>query len=312
MSDEDNHSDFLIAEEDEEEYEAAEDTAEGAESEGAGEEGEGAQAAAGKADEEGGTDSADISDYFIQHGAHREYRVPARLIQHEAPRNMKVKDGRHIGDMVASRAGKTWEGLMWFHISMIGGENILFQEESAPHVCFDPPEGDDTETDDSHWLRPIPAKVMEYHIPLWKAAINEKYASRPDKVKEVFDRYKKVLKWTADKLSGQRLDPKNFTVGKGGFVPLSIGVKLKSIRVAPEPVPRNCGGKGETSSHGTKLTSVISKSDKSKGVSSVAVDVQSDAPDVTAMPYARVIRIGPVGTSSTYIIDGVVYATLMA
>ena len=34
--------------------------------------------------------------------------------------------------------------------------------------------------------------------------------------------------------------------------------------------------------------------------------------DVTAMPDARVIRIGPVGTTSTYVLDGMIYATLMA
>lgn len=312
MSDEDSHSDHSVADDDEEEYEEMEDTAEGAEQEGMDNEG-GAEAEAGETDAEG---SGDISDYFIQHGAHREYRVPIGLIQHEAPKNMKVKNGRHIGDMVASRSGKTWDGLMWFHITLIGGENISGEEESAPHVCFDPPDGDAAGTDDSHWLRPIPAKVMEYHIPLWKAAIKDKYAANTDvtklhQVHEVFAKYKKVLKWTADKLSGQRLDPKTFPVGKGGFVPLAAGLKLKSIRVAPEPVPRSGTGKGETSSHGTKLTSAICKSHKSKGASSVAVDMQSDPYDVTDMPDARVIRIGPVGTTSTYVIDGMIYATLM-
>jgi hypothetical protein len=94
-------------------------------------------------------------------------------------------------------------------------------------------------------------------------------------------------------------------------VPLEAGMKLKSIRVAPEPVPRG-GNKGEAPSQGAKLTSAISKSHKSKGASSVAVDMQSDASDVTAMPDARVIRIGPVGTTSTYVLDGMIYATLMA
>lgn len=311
MSDKDNHSDHLVANDEEEEYEEMEDTAEAVEQEGMDEEG-GAEAAAGEVDAEGGGDSAEMSGYFVQHGAHREYRVPLSLLQHEAPKNMKVKDGHHIGDMVASRSGKTWDGLMWFHVSIIGGENTSGEEESAPQVCFDPPDGDGADTDDSNWMRPIPAKVMEYHIPLWKMAIKEKYAAKPDKIQEVFSKYKKVLKWTADKLSGQRLDPKNFPVGKGGFVPLAAGVKLKSIRVAPEPVPRNGGGKGESLSHGTKLISAISKSHKSKGASSVAVDMQSDASDVTAMPDARVIRIGPVGTTSTYVLDGMIYATLMA
>jgi len=257
-------------------------------------------------------DTALISDYFIQHGAHREYHVPKRLIQHEAPKNMKVRDGHHIGDMIASRSGKTWEGLMYYHVSMVGGENISGSEESAPHVCFEPPDGS-LDTDDLLWMRPIPATVMTHHIPLWKAAIDEKYASKPDKLKDVLCKYKKVLKWTADKLSGQRLDPKNFSVGNKGFVPLAAGVKLKSIRIAPDPVPRSGGGKAETSSHGTKLTSAISKSNKkNKNASSVAVDMQSDASDVTAIPDARVIRIGPVGTTSTYVLDGIIYATLMA
>jgi hypothetical protein len=307
MSDGENQSEHLVEEDEEEVYEEVDDTAEGGEKDPAAEM-ETAQVEEGDAGEAAG-EGAEISDYFIQHGAHREYRVPTVLIQHEAPKNMKVKDGHHIGDMVASRSGKTWEGLMWYHVSMIGGENISGEEESAPHICFEPPEGE--ETHDEYWLRPIPAKVMEYHQPLWKAAIKDKFADRPEKIQEVFSKYKKVLKWTADKLSGQRLDPKNFPVGKGGFVPLEAGMKLKSIRVAPEPVPRG-GNKGESSSQGAKLISAISKSHKSKAASSVAVDIQSDASDVTAMPDARVIRIGPVGTTSTYVLDGMVYATLMA
>ena len=254
------------------------------------------------------------SDYCIQHGAHREYHVPLSLIQHTAVKNMKVNDGHHIGDMVASRSGKAWTGLQWYHVSIIGGQNNSDEKESAPHVCFDPPSVEDSHlpsTDDSHWMRPIPAKVMEYHIPLWKDAIKNKYADKPDKIASVFAKYKRVLEWTADKLNGQRLDPKNFPTGEGGFVPLSAGRKLTSIRIAPETISRNPNTKTDTGPGGSKLKSAISKTHKSKGVSGTSVDMQSDTSDVTTVPDARVVRIGPVATTSTNVFDGILYATLM-
>ena len=40
--------------------------------------------------------------------------------------------------------------------------------------------------------------------------------------------------------------------------------------------------------------------------------MQSDTSEVTAMPDARVVHIGPVATTSTYVLNGIVYATLMA
>ena len=48
------------------------------------------------------------------------------------------------------------------------------------------------------------------------------------------------------------------------------------------------------------------------GAPSIAVDMQSDTSEVTAMPDARVVHIGPVATTSTYVLNGIVYATLMA
>ena len=52
---------------------------------------------------------------------------------------------------------------------------------------------------------------------------------------------------------------------------------------------------------GAKLTSAISvaRARRVRGGRHA-----SDASDVTAMPDARVIRIGPVGTTSTYVLDG--------
>lgn len=251
--------------------------------------------------EEQAVDQADLSSYVLQHGAHREYKVPKGLLAHEAPKPMKVNDGHHLGEMVASKSGLVWEGLQYFHVHLIGSTTISGVEEIAPHVCFKPPEGSE-ETDDENWLRPIPAKVMEHFQPIWKTAIKERFEDRPDKLKEVLKKYTRVLKWRPDQMTGQRLDPKSyFGMGKNSFV-LITGNKLKSIRIAPVPVPRNVKG-------GEKQVSPGSKASGKRAAS--VMDGQSDASDVTAMPDAKVIRIGPEATTSTYTLDGFVYATLM-
>ena len=246
---------------------------------------------------------ADLSKYVLQHGAHREYKVPNGLIAHEAGRAMKVNDGHHIGEMVASKSGIVWKGLEYYHVHLIGGTTISGVEEIAPHVCFKPPEGSE-ETDDAVWLRPIPAKVMEHFQPLWKAAIKAKFADDPEKVKQVLKKYSRVLKWLPEQMTGQRLDPKSyFGMGKNSFV-LITGNKLKSIRIAPVPVPRSVKGADKpAAASGAKASGKRTAS---------SMDGQSDASDVTAMPDAKVIRIGPEATTSTYVLDGFVYATLMA
>jgi hypothetical protein len=248
-------------------------------------------------------DHADLSKYVLQHGAHREYKVPNGLIAHEAGRAMKVKDGHHIGEMVASKSPVVWKGLEYYHVHLIGGTTISGVEEIAPHVCFKPPAGSE-ETDDEAWLRPIPAKVMEHFQPIWKAAIKAKFADDSNKVKELLKKYSSVLKWLPEQMTGQRLDPKSyFGMGKNSFV-LITGNKLKSVRIAPVPVPRNVKGVEK------QPTAPSSKVSGKRAASSM--DGQSDASDVTAMPDAKVIRIGPEATTSTYVLDGFVYATLMA
>lgn len=246
---------------------------------------------------------ADLSKYVLQHGAHREYKVPNGLIAHEAGRAMKVRDGHHIGDMVASKSGVVWQGLEYYHVHLIGGTTITGDEEIAPHVCFKPPAGSE-ETDDEVWLRPIPWKVMEYFQEKWKDSISAKFADDKAKKKDVLQKYSRVLKWMPEQMTGQRLDPKNYYgMGKNSFVPIKDG-KLKSIRVAPVPVPRNVkGGEKPAAASGSKASGKRAAS---------SMDGQSDASDVTAMPDAKVIRIGPEATTSTYVLDGFVYATLMA
>lgn len=253
-------------------------------------------------------DHADLSDYVVQHGAHREYKVPVGAIVHEAPKPMRVSSGSHIGEMVASKSGLVWDGLQYFHVHLVGGTTINGFEEMAPHVCFKPPLSEeldaDWDTDDEKWLRPIPAKVMEHFQPIWKAAIKDKFSDRLEKLKEVLKKYDRVLKWVPEQMNGQRLDPKSYMwMGKNSFV-LITGKKLKSIRVAPVPVPRNVKGGAE------KQAATAAKAFGKRAASSM--DGQSDASDVTTVPDAKVIRIGPVATTSTYTLDGFVYATLMA
>lgn len=251
-----------------------------------------------------------MSRYKMQHGAHREYQVPESMILHEAKSGMRVESGEHLGNMVASRAPKNWDGLKWTHVHIVGGKSkTTGEQEQAPFVCFMPPGDMAEETDDVDWMRPIPAKVMEHYQPQWKAEIKEKYDD--ERLKRELQKYKPVLKWNESMLSGQRIDPKNFGIGRGGF--MLIKKKLKSIRVAPEVVPRNApksdGGQQ------TKLTSAIAKapplSKKGQGSSSMH-DMESVASDATSMVEARTIRIGPVTTTSTFVLDGVVYATTLS
>jgi hypothetical protein len=253
-----------------------------------------------------------MSRYKMQHGAHREYQVPEAMIIHEAKSGMRVESGEHLGNMVASRAPKNWDGLKWTNVHIVGGKSkTTGEQEQAPFVCFLPPGDMGDETDDADWMRPIPARVMEQYQKEWKDEIKEKYDE--DRAKREFQKYKPVLKWNESMLSGQRIDPKNFGIGRGGFVLLKKK-KLKSIRVAPEVVPRNApksdGGRQ------IKLTSAIAKapslSKKGQGSSSMHNDMESVASDTTSMVEARTIRIGPATTTSTFVLDGVVYATTLS
>ena len=251
-----------------------------------------------------------MSRYKIQHGAHRVYQVPESMVLHEAEKGMPVCNGKHIGEMVASRAAPKWKGLKWFNVHIVGGNNhTTGKVEKGPFVCFIPP--DNCKTDDADWMRPIPAKVMSFYQPLWEAEIKQMHSGIF--MDKVFDKFKSVFAWNDSMLSGQRIDPQKFGNGEDVFV-LST-TKLKSIRVAPEVVPRKTQmNEGQQAKH--KLTSAICKSASSIArkhqlSSTVHTDVASEASDATSIVEARTIRIGPVTTTSTFVLDGVVYATTL-
>lgn len=257
-------------------------------------------------------DAEELSGLQIQHGAHREYSVPEHFVIHRATDEFQVSGGKEIGELVASRSPKVWKYLSYSNVTILGGRNkITGLFEEAPYVTFHPPAG--TDSDDWRWARPVPNAVMRQLIPGWLEQIKEEEI-------DLKNEYDKVLKWTEDKLPGQRLVPDNLQVGKGGFRLLTT--KMRSIRVSPEVVPRKNKASVKAAVKAnpkTHLVSAITKTDptgKGSTFASAAYasseTVESDASDVTAMPDARVIRIGPVGTTITYQLDGMIYATLMA
>jgi len=270
----------------------------------------------GEEDEEEDDDEGNkLSEYVTQHGAHREYGVPNKFIKFEAKKPMSVLGGEHIGNMLASRSGKAWEGLMHFHVTLMGGHSKTSgKSEVAPYVCFKPP-GDTEESDDSIWLRSIPAKVIEYHQPLWRAAIKERFKADKEKRTRFLAFYKPVLEWTPEQFTGPKLNPESLGVGKKDFRLLTK--KLKSLRINPEPVPRG-GAKqaAEEAKPKAKMSSAISKgAPKAKGAassSSIATMDASESSEMEVVVDAKVVRIGDVGKVKTFESAGGVFATIFA
>lgn len=242
----------------------------------------------------------ELTDYVIQHGVHREFRMRQKFIVHEAKKPMKVRDGLHIGTMLFSKAGKMWEGLRYFNIHIAGGTlKTTGKYETAPFVCFDP--GDDVDTDDKNWLRPIWNQVITYWQPKWEAEIREKYADDKVKMKRVLKQYKPVLEWSPEQLTGQKLNPQSLGVGKKGLVALTE--KLKSLRVNPDSVPRG------QSKAATKLSGAIQKG-KNKASSS-AEDASEHDSELTTVTDSRIIRIGDASMYTAFVTGGVLYAAFV-
>jgi hypothetical protein len=256
------------------------------------------------AEEEEEEEGNELTDYVIQHGAHREFKMRKKFIEHEAKKAMKVKDGLHIGTMLNSKAGKVWEGMKYYHIHIVGGTlKTTGKSEFAPFVCFDP--GDDVDTDDKNWLRPIWAPVMAYWQPKWKTEIKEKFADDRDKMKRILKQYKMVLEWSPDDFTGPKLNPASLGVGKGGLV--IIKDKLKSVRTNPEAVPR---GQSKTAvKAATKLTSAIQKGGKAKASSSNE-EASDHGSDITTVG-SHTVRIGDATTTTAFVSGGVLYATFL-
>ena len=283
----------------EEEREEREEQEGGGEQEG---EGGGEQEGEEEGEEEG--EGNELTDYVIQHGAHREFKMRKKFITHEAKKAMKVKDGLHIGTMLNSKAGKVWEGMKYHHIHIVGGTlKTTGKDEFAPFLCFDP--GDGVDTDDKNWLRPIWAAVMAYWQPKWKQEIKDKFANDRDKMKRILKHYKPVLEWSPDDFTGPKLNPASLGVGKAGLVVMKD--KLKSVRTNPGAVPR---GQSKTAvKAATKLTSAIQKGGKAETSSSN--DQASDqGSDITTVG-SHTVRIGDATTTTAFVSGGVLYATFL-
>lgn len=247
----------------------------------------------------------ELTDYVIQHGAHREFKMRQKFMVHEAKKAMKVKDGLHIGTMLNSKAGKVWEGMRYFNIHIVGGTlKTTGKYETAPFVCFDP--GEDVDTDDKNWLRPIWSQVMAYWQPKWRAEIKERYSDDKDKMKRILKQYKDVLEWSPEQLTGPKLNPQSLGVGKNGLVVITD--KLKSLRINPEAVPR--GQAKAVANTTTKLTSAIQKGGKSKASSSNNEDASDYGSDITTVG-SHTVRIGDAATTTAFVSGGVLYATFL-
>lgn len=259
-------------------------------------------------EEEEEEEGLELSRFVCQHGAHREFKVREKFILHEAKRNLKVKDGLEIGTMLASRAGKQWTGLKWFHVTMMGGTlTTTGKEEMAPFVCFEPPESD-KETDDANWLRPIWSQVIEFWQPKWKEEIREKYGGDKEKMKKVLKMYRLVLNWKQEEhLSSAKLNPESLGVGKTGMVVCKQ--KLKSIKITPESQPRGGGKAVAQTQSAPKLQSSIAKGGKAKA--STSNDNNSDNGSDVTLVGSHTVRIGDASTTTAFVSNGILYATFL-
>ena len=176
----------------------------------------------------------EMSRFYVQHGAHREYAVPQAFVEHEAMKFMKVKDGEEIAQLVRFTGIKYWKNLMWYHVTILGGQNLSTKEyQQAPYACFNVPGNEDT--DDSDWLRPIPSGLMKTFMPKWKKEIKLKYGNDKERCRSVLKQYAAVLEWDS---ASPKLDPAKLGVGRGGFKQLR-NKKLKSLRTPDtKVVPR--------------------------------------------------------------------------
>ncbi len=200
-------------------------------------------------DQEG---NVEMSRFIVNYMAHRVYGVPQKFILHEARRNMSVKDGVEIGALLNFRSRPLWNDLMYYHVTMFGGKLVTTgREESAPYVCFEPRDRNDT--DDKDWLRSIPTAIMEYKQPIWKKHIKEKYAGDRDKMKRVLKIYEPVLTWKKEQVTGAKLCPSSLGVGSEGMKILKK--KPVSCKEKPETQARVSKDSG-------KVEKIINKSSK--------------------------------------------------
>lgn len=252
---------------------------------------------------DGGDDKSNETDllfsrYVVQHGAHREFRIPNKFVIHEAKKPMAVSCGQHIGKMLASKSGKVWEGMRHYHVTIMGGElKTTGEHQEGPYVCFKPPEGS-AESDDLNWLRPIPSKVMEFFQPIWTKEIQNKYSDDDEKCASLLASYKPVLKWHDGKIDGKpKLSVENLGVGKGDL--LVLKKRLKSIK-ATEQTKGDNASETSTSGKTEKKDSKVKNSD-------------SDANLITGtfVEGACTVKLGNADSVHTFTSEGVLYATYL-
>lgn len=251
-------------------------------------------------EDNGGEQDSTLSRYVVQHGAHREFRVPNKFIIHEAKRPMAVSCGQHLNRMLASKSGKVWEGMRHYHVTIMGGVlKTTGERQEGPYVCFKPPEGS-PESDDINWLRPVPSKVMEYFQPIWTREIQNKYSDDKSRCANLIDSYAPVLKWHEGKIDGKpKLCVENLGVGNGDLLVLTK--RLKSIKAADQNKGDNAS---ETSTSGKteKKIAKVKNSDTEANFLTCAVPVEG----------ARTIKLGNVDSVHTFAIEGVLYATYIS
>lgn len=232
-----------------------------------------------------------LSGFVMQFGAHREYAVPADVVEVRATENMPVEGGEEVGRLMFARTAKGWHNLRPEHVTLLKCK--LKDEDKtvvAPFCCLNPSKQPDHETDDAIWLRAIPPKVLETMQPKWKESIRDKN----EDYKPILRKYKAVLQWRAEDLDAPRLDPTKVGVGPRGFVELIE--KLVSVRINPP--------KKDEPDKKTRGTAKKRKAD--------ALCSASDVGSETTTVSAKTIKIGPSASTHTFISDGVLYATLLA
>lgn len=185
-------------------------------------------------DEEDPDQDTEYADLFIQHGAHRTYQVPERLIVQKATHSVSLDDGEELGLMLTSRSLKSWEKVDWRHVTIVGGINASTKkQQTAPFVCFNVKGSD---CDDHKWLRPVPSIVYPQLVLRWKSTLKELYAKDEKKLAKRRATFKPVLTWLEEMLCGApKLNPEVFGTGEGGF---KVVPKLRTACVKSQPIPR--------------------------------------------------------------------------
>lgn len=253
---------------------------------------------------------------ITMHG-HKYYGIPDKFILHKAPEHVEVSEGIEIGEMLKSQSGKMWN-INYKNVTIVGGKMLGSGEfKMSPYVCFKPKQFE--ESDDARWLRPIPAKVMEFWQPTWKEEIkeiNELGAADSAPLDDTIDScgISMVLNWKNETGKGQ-MDILQLGIGNGGLVPLEE--KPKSIRKNPVPQKKNekkqatsTPGAGSAKREAKPLSPICKKAEK-KDVMHKVEEAMAENSGISWVQQARTVKIGPSAKTNTFEADGFLYATIL-